>query len=94
MFDNVATNRVFIVEEIRRNTLRLVAKSYSSLEVTKLCKYIGCDLQKSLAIAEDKGWKSEGSFVFPTPIDDEIPESRSEYNAFEKLTDSISFLEN
>ena len=85
---------LFFAEEIRRNILRLVAKSYSSLETDKLCKYLGCDSQKVQSIVEDNGWSIDGTFVFPKPIEEEFHDNRTQFNAFEKLTDSISFLEN
>lgn len=84
----------FFTEEIRRNTLKLIAKTYSSLEIKKLSKYIGCDPSTTQSIAEQHGWKIDGAFVFPVPIIEEVQDNRSEFNAFEKLTDSISFLEN
>ena len=74
--------------------MKLIAKSYSSLEIEKLGKYIGCDVHGTLSIAEQNGWRNDGTFVFPVPIVEEVQDNRSEYNAFEKLTDSISFLEN
>lgn len=84
----------FIAEEIRRNILKLIAKSYSSLETEKLCKYLGCDLQKIPSIVEDYGWSIDGTFVLPKPIEEEFVDNQTQFNAFEKLTDSISFLEN
>lgn len=96
-FSCLVNNLIFvlsIVEEIRRNILKLVAKSYSSLETEKLCKYLGCDPQKIQSIVEDNGWSIDGTFVFPKPIEEEFHDNRIQFNAFEKLTDSISFLEN
>lgn len=83
-----------VAEEIRRNILKLIAKSYSSLETEKLCKYLGCDSQKLQSIVEENGWNIDGAFVFPKPIEEEFHDNRTQFNAFEKLTDSISFLEN
>lgn len=83
-----------ITEEIRKNTLKLIAKSYSSIEISKLSKYIGCDTQNTLAIIKQNGWNCNDMYAFPVLVVEEIQENKSEYNAFEKLTDSISFLEN
>ena len=74
--------------------MKLVAKSYSSLEIDKLSRYIGCDSPTTLGIAEQHGWTNDGTFVFPVSVVEEVQDNRSEFNAFEKLTDSISFLEN
>lgn len=87
-------NVIFFTEEIRKNTLVLVGKSYSSLELRTLCNYVGYDSQNTLALIESHGWKHDDNYVFPTPIIEDIQENRSDFNAFKKLTDSISFLEN
>ena len=87
--------RFVFAEEIRRNTLKLLVKSYSSLEIEKFCQYIGCDEPTALSIAEQHGWRNDGKFVFPgCLLFEDMQDNRSEFNAFEKLTDSISFLEN
>ncbi|XKL60377.1 hypothetical protein PGB90_001393 [Kerria lacca] len=54
-----------VEEEIRRNTLKLIAKSYSSLEIHKLSRYIGYDTQKTLAVAQENGWTNDGTYIFP-----------------------------
>lgn len=81
-------------EEIRKNTLKLVGKSYSSLEVKKLCNYLGLDWQNTSSLIEQYGWKFDDVYVFPSPIPDDVQEIRCDFNTFKKLTDSISFLEN
>lgn len=81
-------------EEIRKNTVILIGKSYSSLALTTLSKYVGHDLQNTKNLANQHGWRYDDTYVFPTPVIEEVQENRSDFNAFKKLTDSISFLEN
>ncbi|XP_065226541.1 COP9 signalosome complex subunit 8 [Planococcus citri] len=83
-----------VEEEIRKNTVILIGKSYSSLALSTLGKYVGYDVQNTKNLATQHGWTFDDTYVFPTPVAEEVQDNRGDFNAFKKLTDSISFLEN
>jgi len=82
-----------LVATTRLKVLDWIPTTYSSITIPDLSNYLGESLPAAAEIAQQQGWASDGTFVYPTPVGDKKVRKTSLKN-LRQLTEYVVSLEN
>jgi len=94
--DSIKPLMLFITQQYREDTLRLLSNAYSTIKMSDLAQYLGQSPSEAGQRVQSLGWKwnKETDMVEPVRCQTESYKRESLNNQLQRVADFISYLEN